>query len=448
MFVTALVWFRQDLRLADNPAFAEAARRGAVAPVYILDDATADIRPAGAASRWWLHHSLEALRARLGGLILRRGDPAKILPALAKQTRAEAVFWNRCYEPGAVKRDTAIKADLTARGLEARSFNSALLHEPWEVKTGDGNPFKVYTPFWRAAQTLPIAEPRRAASFTLAELPPGETLSTWRLTPRAPNWAAGWEKRWAPGEDGAARRLKAFLKTRLHGYSENRDRPDRDGVSHLSPHLHWGEISPRQVWAATHAAIDRAPALARDGAKFLSEIGWREFAAHLLLHFPDMARKNWRPAFDAFPWRDAPDDLRAWQTGATGYPLVDAGMRELWATGTMHNRVRMVTASFLTKHLRIDWRCGEAWFWDTLVDADAANNAVNWQWVAGSGADAAPYFRIFNPAEQARKFDPNGAYVKKWVPEFGTPAYPAPIVDHSQARAAALAGYERVKAAS
>jgi deoxyribodipyrimidine photo-lyase len=446
--MTSIMWFRQDLRLADNPAFAEAARNGPVVPLFILDEATPNLRALGGASRWWLHHSLVALGEKLGGLILRRGDPAEILPALATETGAEAVFWNRCYEPAAIKRDAAIKADLGARGIEARSFNSALLHEPWEIRTGAGGPFKVYTPFWRAARSLPMSAPARAARFELARLPKGETLTSWRLTPSKPDWAKGWEKLWSPGEAGAAKQLKAFLSDGLLHYSENRDRPDIDGTSRLSPHLHWGEISPRQILAATQSATEKTQALSRDAEKFLSEIGWREFATHLLFHFPEIPKKNWKSDFDAYPWREAPAALKAWQQGRTGYPLVDAGMRELWATGYMHNRVRMVAASFLTKHLRIDWREGEKWFWDTLVDADMANNVVSWQWVAGSGADAAPYFRIFNPAEQARKFDPRGAYGRKWIPELNTPDYPAPIVDHAEARKAALAGYQKVKAAN
>lgn len=445
--MTTIVWFRQDLRLADNAAFAEAARRGPVVPVFILDRANTDVRAPGAASLWWLHHSLSALGERLGGLTLRRGDPAQILPALAREIGADAIFWNRCYEPGAVKRDAAIKADLAGRAIQARSFNGALLHEPWEIKTGGGGPFKVYTPFWRAARALPIAAPARAIKFELAPLPEGDQLASWGLMPRSPNWAGGWDYLWTPGEAGAARRLRKFLSDGLPGYAENRDRPAIDGTSRLSPHLHWSEISPRQIWAATQSAVERAPELARDAEKFLSEIGWREFAHHLLFHFPATAQKNWRASFDAYPWRDAPADLTAWQRGQTGYPLVDAGMRELWATGYMHNRVRMVAASFLTKHLRIDWREGEAWFWDTLLDADMANNVAGWQWVAGSGADAAPYFRIFNPAEQARKFDPDLTYIRKWVPELDTPAYPKPIVEHAEARRAALAGYERVRVA-
>ncbi len=442
-----IVWFRQDLRLTDNQAFAEAARRGAVVPVFILDEITPGVRAWGGASRWWLHHSLNTLSARLGGLARRRGDPAVILPALAKDIGADAIYWNRLYDPGAVNRDAAIKSDLAARGIDARSFNAALLHEPWEIRTGADGPYKVFTPFWRGARALPKAAPARASKFTLADLPASEALASWGLLPQRPDWARGWDKIWTPGEEGAAKRLKAFLRDGLHGYAEKRDRPDIAGTSRLSPHLHWGEVSPRQIWAAAQSAAGEDHALERAAEKFLSEIGWREFAHHLLFHFPEMASRNWRTSFDAYPWRSSAKDLLAWQKGMTGYPLVDAGMRELWATGIMHNRVRMVTASFLVKHLRIDWREGEKWFWDTLVDADAANNAVSWQWVAGSGADAAPYFRIFNPSEQARKFDPDGVYVRKWAPEYGTDAYPAPIVDHAQARAAALAGYDLVRGA-
>jgi deoxyribodipyrimidine photo-lyase len=297
-----------------------------------------------------------------------------------------------------------------------------------------------------------------------------DRLDDWNLRPVRPDWAKGFGPQWTPGEVGARARLDHFLDHGLMGYGELRNRPDLENVSRLSPHLHWGEISPRQIWAATHAKIAAEPALRRDGEKFLSEIGWREFAYHLLFHFPTLPERNWKPGFDAYPWREDRAQLRAWQRGQTGYPIVDAGLRELWTTGTMHNRVRMVVASFLIKHLRMDWRHGEAWFWDTLLDADAANNAASWQWVAGSGADAAPYFRIFNPISQGQKFDPDGIYVRRWCPELGRlptavlhapfeaapeilaaagvvlgQTYPLPIVDHAEARAAALAGYEAVR---
>lgn len=469
--MTTLVWFRQDLRTDDNPALAFAAARGPVVPVYILEEGGADWPPGGA-SRWWLHGSLAALARSLGGLVMRRGDPRRLIPELAGAVGADCVVWNRCYEPAAIARDTALKADLSAAGLEVQSFNGALVAEPWEMATKSGGPFKVFTPFWNALRQRGTAAPLAAPPAELASIPSGDRLEDWALRPTTPDWAAGWSGLWQPGEAGAKARLAAFLQADLAGYAALRDRPDRENVSRLSPHLHFGELSPRRLWAAVRAVADRDPGLARDAEKFLSELAWREFSSHLLYHFPQLSEANWKEAFDAYPWRDDAGDLTAWQRGRTGYPLVDAGMRELWQTGYMHNRVRMVAASFLIKHLRIDWRVGEAWFWDTLVDADLANNAASWQWVAGSGADASPYFRIFNPVAQGRKFDPEGAYVRRWCPElanmpdahihapFEAPrevlnaagvvlgeTYPLPIVDHAKARAAALAGYEAVKAA-
>ncbi len=466
-----IVWFRQDLRLSDNPALAHAAERGTVIPVYILDVGG---RPLGGASRWWLHKSLAALKSDLPQLTLLRGDPLELLNRLSDQTNADAVCWNRCYEPHAIARDKAIKAALRERGLDVQSFNGSLLAEPWQVKTGQGGPFKVYSPFWRAAKARAIAAPLAVPKLDVeAAAGIGDDLDDWNFVPSSSNWAEGWEDIWRPGESGAQARLERFLDNGLAGYGTLRDRPDKANVSRLSPHLHWGEISPRQIWSRAQFLADREPTYRKDIDKFLSEIGWREFSYHLLYHFPSLPEENWRPAFDAYPWRDDSDDLEAWQKGQTGYPMVDAGMRELWQTGYMHNRVRMVTASFLVKHLRLHWSHGEAWFWDTLLDADQANNAASWQWVAGCGADAAPYFRIFNPMTQGEKFDPDGAYVRRWCPELSGldnkvihapfkateevlraagvvlgSTYPRPIVDHAAARAAALAGYEAVKAAN
>lgn len=467
--MTTIVWFRQDLRLADNPALAEAAGRGAVLPVYILDEGGPE-RPGGA-SRWWLHHSLAALRKDLPGLLLLRGDPAALLADLARRTGAEAVFWNRCYEPGAIARDTALKAALSESVLEVRSFNASLLNEPWELKTKSGGPFKVFTPFWKAALAGEFSPPKPApGALDLAPASGGCELADFDLLPHTPDWAKGWDDQWCPGERGALARFQAFLDAGLSGYGSGRDRPDQAHVSRLSPHLHFGEISPRQIVAMTRFRTDRDHLTGRDGDKFLSEVGWREFAHHLLYHFPELPGENWKPAFDAYPWADNPAGLRAWRRGQTGYPMVDAGMRELWQTGYMHNRVRMVAASFLVKHLRVHWKHGADWFWDTLVDADLANNSAGWQWVAGCGADAAPYFRIFNPVTQGRKFDPVGDYVRRFVPElagldtryihapFEAPeleltaagielgrTYPRPIVDHGAARKAALEGYESVR---
>ena len=473
--MTSLVWFRQDLRLSDNPALTHAAKLGSIVPVYVLDETPAPAgRPLGGASRWWLHHSLKALAKSLGGLILLRGDPADVLPALIAQTGASGLYWNRCYEPHAIARDKALKTSLASAGIDVASFNASLLFEPWQVRTLNGGPYKVYSPFWRACQRLSVDAARSPVKPKLAPLEQlGDRLSDWGLLPVKPNWARGFEAEWTPGETGAQERLETFLDAGLSGYGELRNRPDLPNVSRLSPHLHWGEISPRQIYAATHARLAAHAHLRKDAEKFLAELGWREFAYHLLYHFPTLPDQNWKSGFDAYPWQVNARHLAAWQRGATGYPIVDAGMRELWATGYMHNRVRMVVASFLIKHLRIDWRDGEAWFWDTLLDADLANNAASWQWVAGSGADAAPYYRIFNPITQGQKFDPNGRYTRRWCPElqrlpdavlhapFLAPpdvltaagvvlgkTYPHPLVDHADARQAALAGYEAVKDAA
>jgi deoxyribodipyrimidine photo-lyase len=467
-----IVWFRQDLRTFDNPALAAAAAKGAAVPLFILDEEADSERRLGGASRWWLHHSLAALQNQLGQLVLLKGTATALLPSFAEKIGASAVYWNRCYEPHAILRDRGLKASLTKQGIEAQSFNGSLLHEPWEVATATGYPFKVFTPFWRASVSKSVAKPLSRPTVKIAPSEVrGDRLDDWRLLPDRPNWDAGWERLWRPGELGALASLKAFVQERLTDYANLRDRPDRDGTSRLSPHLHWGEISPRQVWA--RIAVEEHDASKRKAIdKFRSELGWREFSYHLLYHFPTLPQQNWRSEFDAYPWRTSDDDLKSWQRGQTGYPLVDAGMRELWKTGWMHNRVRMIAASFLVKHLQIDWRQGEAWFWDTLVDADLANNAAGWQWVAGSGADASPYFRIFNPVSQGRKFDPEGEYVRRWCPElaklpndfihapFDAPAgvlaqagvmlgrtYPSPIIDHTLARNAALAGYQQVRSA-
>ncbi|WP_420410743.1 cryptochrome/photolyase family protein [Roseibium sp.] len=473
--MTTIVWFRQDLRISDNPALLEAARRGPVLPVYIHEppDQIGESHPLGGASKWWLHHSLAALKVQLPGLIILRGCARHLIPQLVQESGADSVYWNRCYEPHAIQRDSDLKADLKAQFIDVRSFKASLLFEPWELATKTGGPFKVYSPFWKAAQQFAVSAPLAAPEeIVFTPYANDEDLGALDLQPEKPNWAAGWDTIWQPGEQGAQKRLIAFLESGLCGYGDKRNRPDLPNVSRLSAPLHFGEISPRQIWSATQHAMAHNPALAGDGMKFLSEIAWREFAYHLIYHFPDLPEKNWRPTFDAYPWRDSAEDLKSWQRGQTGYPMVDAGMRELWQTGYMHNRVRMIVASFLIKHLRIHWKHGEAWFRDTLVDADLANNSASWQWVAGSGADAAPYFRIFNPISQGHKFDPNGDYVRRWIPElnalptqylfapFEAPpsilseagvqlgeTYPLPIVDHSKARQAALAGYEAVKLA-
>lgn len=453
----ALVWFRQDLRLADNPALGAARKSGApLAFIYVLDDETPGRWKAGGASCWWLHHSLlalgDGLAQRGGRLLLRRGSAETVIPRLAAEIGAGAVYWNRCYEPFAIERDTQLKKALP----HAESFGASLLREPWELETGAGGPYKVFTPFWKALRAVgpmraPLPAPRQLNGFVSDA--PSDQLDAWGLLPRKPNWAAGFERVWTPGEAGAHAALKRFISQRLSSYPQARDIPADDATSRLSPHLHWGEISPVQIWAAAE------PLTGAD--KFLSEIAWRDFAHHLLFHFPHLAEAPWRNAFADFPWRDNADARRAWFAGETGYPIVDAGMRELWATGYMHNRVRMIAASFFTKHLLEDWRLGADWFWDTLVDADLANNSASWQWVAGSGADAAPYFRIFNPTSQGERFDPEGAYVRRWVPELASLSnaqihrpweashpprdYPAPIVDHAAARARALEAYSFIK---
>jgi deoxyribodipyrimidine photo-lyase len=473
----SLLWFRQDLRLADNPALTAAVEAaGPLTCLYLLDDATPGAWAPGGASRWWLHRSLAALDAALrqrgNRLLLRRGRAADAIPALAREIGAGAVFWNRCYEPFAVARDTALKAALQGAGHRVETSNGALLLEPWELRTGGGEPYRVFTPFWRALQglyedTAPLPAPGR--------LPPppeltGDRLDLWGLLPTRPDWAGGLRAAWAPGEAGAAARLTDFLAGALADYRADRDRPDLAGTSRLSPHLHFGEIGPRQVWHATRHAVAAAGRGEAAAQKFLSELAWREFAHHLLFHFPTLPEANWRSAFDRVEWRQDPAALAAWQRGLTGYPIVDAGMRELWATGWMHNRVRMIVASFLVKDLLLDWRQGAAWFWDTLVDADLANNAASWQWVAGSGADAAPYFRVFNPVLQGERFDPEGAYVRRWVPALSKlprqlihrpweaePAllratgvtlgqdYPQRLVAHDAARLRALAAFKAVK---
>ncbi|WP_455372731.1 cryptochrome/photolyase family protein [Limibacillus halophilus] len=476
----SIVWFRQDLRLADNPALAAAKERGApILPLFILDDETAGEWAWGGAGRWWLHHSLDALSGALrekgAPLLLLKGKAEDLLPKLVEELDAGALYWNRCYEPFAVRRDKALKAAFAERGLDAQSFAANLLVEPWKVKTGQGEPYKVFTPFWRALQEVyqdnaPLPAPDKLPGLTNA--PAGERLEDWRLLPTDPDWAGGLRSSWTPGEAGAKARLEAFFEEGLADYKEGRNRPDKPFVSRLSPHLHWGEISPRQIWRATLLAAESSgdKRMTSSAWSFLREVGWRDFSHNLLFHWPDLPEKNWKENFDGFPWADDEEGYRAWTKGRTGYPIVDAGMRELWTTGYMHNRVRMIAASFLIKDLLVHWRRGEAWFWDTLVDADLANNSASWQWVAGSGADAAPYFRIFNPISQGEKFDPKGAYVRHWVPEIAALPdtylhkpweapdeilqeaglklgrdYPHPIVDHAKARRAALDAYERIK---
>lgn len=472
-----IVWFRQDLRLTDNPALLAARDTGRpVLPVYVLDDHAPGRWKPGGASRWWLHHSLKSLAADLesAGAPLRliRASALKALPELADKIDAAGVYWNRCYEPWARERDEKIKNRLKDAGVDARSFNGSLLAEPWEIKTGGGAPYKVYTPFFKALAGSGFSDEPAQAVRSLDGVdggPKSESLDDWDLLPEKPNWAKGFEDEWTPGESGAKAALSGFLRGTVGSYADARDKPGETGTSRLSPHLHHGEISPRQVWAATkeRAGSGKGP------ETFLKEIGWREFSYHLLYNFPQIVEDNFQEKFDKFPWKDNDVAFAKWKRGQTGYPIVDAGMRQLWAIGWMHNRVRMVAASFLIKHLLIDWRRGEDWFWDTLVDADLASNSASWQWVAGSGADAAPYFRIFNPVTQGEKFDPEGDYVRAWVPELkDLPAkyihqpwtaprevlskagvtlgkdYPEPLVDHKQARQRALDAFDQIKGAA
>ncbi|WP_309605025.1 deoxyribodipyrimidine photo-lyase [Phenylobacterium sp.] len=478
--MTVLVWFRRDLRLTDNPALAHALSTGeTIVPVFIRDDEDAGDGSPGAASRWWLDGSLQALDADLrrrggGGLVYRTGPAEAVVAALIEETGARAVVWNRVYEPWAMRRDSRLKAALKTKGVAARSFNATLLCEPGWLRNKQREPYKVFTPFWRAlratVQTPPgLPAPDRVANDATA---PSERLEDWRLRPTRPDWASGLAAEWSPGEAGAARRLEAFVGQAVFDYADQRNLPALAGTSRLSPHLHFGEIGPWQVWrAATTAAQATVGDPFPGGVEtFLSELAWREFSAHLLFHVPTLPTAALKPEYDRVAWRDDPPALEAWRRGRTGYPIVDAGLRELWATGWMHNRVRMIVASFLIKDLLIDWRQGAAWFWDTLVDADLANNAASWQWVAGSGADAAPYFRVFNPVSQGQTFDPTGAYVRRWAPELAglpdtlihapwtaTPDqlskagvvlgrdYPAPIVDHAVARHRALDAYRAVR---
>jgi deoxyribodipyrimidine photo-lyase len=449
---TAIVWFRRDLRLADNPALAaacDAARR--VVPLYVYAPDEEGDWPPGAASRWWLHHSLarlsESLAARGSALRIRRGPTLEALLDVARETGAGLVCWNRLYEPAIAARDAHVAAGLRAAGLEVQDFNAALLVEPWAVHTAQGHAYRVFTPYWRACQTRlqeqpPPRPPPRAIPIASVQAR-GLALDELGLEPRI-TWYAGLAQTWEPGEAGALRRLDAFCRRALPQYATGRDRPDRPDTSRLSPHLHFGEIGPRQCLLAVEAALVDHPAARPSAEGFLRELGWREFAHHLLHHFPHTSTEPLDSRFAAFPWEPNARWLEAWQQGRTGYPIVDAGMRELWSTGWMHNRVRMLTASLLTKNLRQPWLDGARWFWDTLVDANLANNTLGWQWTAGCGADAAPYFRIFNPALQAARHDPQGSYVRRWLPG-PERERPAPIVDFRESRAAALAAYARIR---
>lgn len=466
-----IVWFRQDLRLADNPTLHAAVQQGRpVLPIYILDDENAEEWRMGGASRWWLYESLKKLDQSLHGrLLLLRGDATAILPELIGQVKADSVYWNRCYEPWRVVRDTTLKDALLRNSISVKSFNGSVLFEPPSTTKPDGTPYRVFTPFYRRGclqNGIPPRQPLPAPTeIPLYKCDTGLTLDELGLLPGI-NWYDGLAGEWSPGEDGAAARLREFLSSGIHHYDEGRNRPDQRYVSRLSPHLHFGELSPNQAWFAVHDS-QSGEELTPDADRFLSELGWREFSNNLLFNEPTLPTGNLQRKFDYFPWNDDETALRRWQHGETGYPIVDAGMRELWRTGYMHNRVRMIVGSFLVKNLLLHWLRGARWFWDTLVDADLANNSASWQWIAGCGADAAPYFRIFNPVTQGKKFDPQGLYVRRFVPELAEMPdkfihnpweappevlsvanvalgdnYPEPVVDLKGSRERALAAFK------
>jgi len=487
--MTTLVWFRNDLRIRDNPALYHAAQDSdAVVPVFVWSPGEEGDWPPGGAHRWWLHHSLESLgddlQARGLRLILREGASLSTLRDLVDETGAEAVYWNKRYAPAFRERDLHVAESLRKDNTRFESFSGRLLHDPDEVQTNQGGSYHVYTPFWKKFRDVvevppPLDAPRLGESKAPSSWPNSADLDDLDLTPEAQDgvdWADGIRDTWAsrkpgraPGEKGAQQRLDQFLDGALTNYDDDRDRPDRDGTSMLSPRLHHGELSPRQVWHAVEDAVRNAPA--REAADtYLSEIAWREFSYHLLYHHPETLDEPLRDKFEDMNWRHAPKKLERWQQGETGYPIVDAAMRQLWSIGWMHNRLRMVVASFLTKDLHVGWEDGAAWFWDTLVDGDLANNTMGWQWAAGCGADAQPFFRIFNPVSQGQDYDPNGDFVRRWVPELADLPdddihapwkassevleeagvtlgvdYPEPIVNHKEERQIALDDYDEIK---
>lgn len=499
----SIFWFRQDLRISDNPGLCAACEAGELIPVYIYDQEAPENATLGGASQWWLHHALHSLADSLKQqLIVRQGSPQKVLADLVEQYDAQHIFWNRMYEPWARERDTKIKSYFSEQGIQVKSLNGSLLWEPWEVLKKDNTPYKVYTPYYRKGclskpdPRFPLTKPNievniqvhhqwaqsaspqaTSAKSTSAQTASSQNTSSQNtaaqidaleLLPKI-KWDTGIANTWEVSEKAAGERLKTFIEHTITEYSDKRNLPAQQGTSLLSPYLHFGQISPNQVWYAVKDAF--AGDISGQGVDtYLSEIGWREFSYYLLYHFDDMQQYNFNPKFNHFAWRKSDADLSAWQKGLTGVPIVDAGMRELYQTGYMHNRVRMIVGSYLVKNLLIDWREGERWFWDCLVDADTASNAAGWQWVAGSGADASPYFRIFNPILQGEKFDKEGEYVKRYCPELSelpkkyihkpweAPAdilktagielgnnYPNPLVDLKQSRQRALDAFAQIK---
>jgi deoxyribodipyrimidine photo-lyase len=471
---TSLFLFRNDLRLQDNQALTAALNSGqAVILLYIFDESSKEKRTIGSASQWWLHLSLISLSnniKKLGGkLILRKGQTIEILDDIINQADVNKLYFSRTYEPELRKIEESIYSKWHEQ-IQIKRYGGYLLFEPEQIRTGSDGPYKVFTPFWKAClkQHEPLLsedKQKKKINFSSIKIN-SDQLDDWNLLPTKPDWANGLRENWQPGEDSANKALNEFIATALENYEEDRNRPDRSGTSHLSPYLHFGEISPVRIWHEVKQHLKKNSHDTQNGMSYLRELGWRDFSAHLLYHWPDLPEKPFRDEYKAFPWKKNKKALTAWQNGLTGFPIIDAGMRELWHCGWMHNRVRMIVASFLVKHLLIHWREGEAWFWDTLVDADLANNAASWQWVAGSGADAAPYFRIFNPILQGKKFDPNGDYVRRWIPELkqvstkyihepwlapkdmlnqNEPQYPEPIIEHSEGRKRALEAYSLFK---
>lgn len=468
----SLIWFRNDLRVKDNPALNAACDEGKIIPVFIYDSAAPDDQKPGGASQWWLHQSLQSLNERLNGhLQIFKGDAQKLIPQLLEQFGVERIFWNRCYEPWPIERDKKLKKQLKENDIKVKSFNASLLWEPGNIKNQSGDPYKVFTPYYKKG-CLNQPEPRYPkappARITYAEVEDkGDGLESLQLLPSI-NWYAGIEEEWCPGEEGAADRLSEFLSEPADHYQEERDIPSVEGTSKLSAHLHWGEISPNQIWYAIKGKFGDQEN--KDIETFLSELGWREFSYYLLYHFPHIVDENFKEKFNHFNWRYSKKELNAWQQGKTGIPIVDAGMRQLWQTGWMHNRVRMIVGSFLVKNLLMHWSQGEHWFWDCLVDADLASNTAGWQWVAGSGADASPYFRVFNPVLQGERFDKEGDYVRTFCPElkdipkkyihkpWDAPDdvlqkagvalgdhYPEPLVDLKKSRQRALDAFDEIK---